>query len=382
MAAHGAKRNQQLREHFGTVATSHAVIVQNHDLVVLRQNLGKLGHLLGLHAANGFSPLRRLRHAIVFAKNVVLQVLVDGLVFRHAFRIETNRVLMQEVPIDNAALFLVKTHHLIGHSEHECHVRARAHGHPLGIEHLGRRVVQRVDRHELRALVARVDPVVDRRARRRPSRVGRPHDDVVGVLKVETVVGRVGLTRAAVGHRKAHLRHIERVRTVRRGVPTAHIAGQHVERGVVRLTVETGRAILVGDALDLFASKFNGLIPADDFPFVFAAHLAVRFLAATGLPALALQRVQDAVGAKALLLLSLATHATALLRVLDRILVRVVGLLTHHGAVLDHDLVHATAAAVVPACRRNPFAALCRVDGHFVLIDSFKTRLRRATGCG
>ena len=52
---------------------------------------------------------------------------------------------------------------------------------------------------------------------------------------------------------------------------------------------------------------------------------------------------------------------------------RVIGLLTNNGAVLDHDLVHAATTAVVPAGRGNPFATLCRIDGQLVLVDGLKT---------
>ena len=67
------------------------------------------------------------------------------------------------------------------------------------------------------------------------------------------------------------------------------------------------------------------------------------------LSAAQLLQFPDEASAEALLLLGFTAHATALLWILDGILVRVIGLLTNNGAVLDHDLVHAAPTAVMPA---------------------------------
>lgn len=124
-------------------------------------------------------------------------------------------------------------------------------------------------------------------------------------------------------------------------------------------------------------------------PLVLAAHRAVRLLAAAGLPPLALERVEDAVGAEALLLLRLAAHAAALLRELGRVLMRVVRLLANDGALLHHHLVHAAAAAVVPAGGGHPRAALLGVHRRrgipFLLLHlgrrSAAERRERCCGC-
>ena len=83
--------------------------------------------------------------------------------------------------------------------------------------------------------------------------------------------------------------------------------------------------------------------------------------------------MKNTVSAEALLLLGFTAHATALLRILNGILVRVISLLTNNGAVLDHDLVHAATTAVMPAGCGNPFAALCRIDRQLVLVDGLET---------
>ena len=160
---------------------------------------------------------------------------------------------------------------------------------------------------------------------------------------------------------------------MRRSIPSAHVTGKDIERGVVRLAIKTRGAVLVGNALDFLGCKLNSFVPADDFPLVLATHLAVGLLATARLPALALERMKDTVSAEALLLLGFTAHATALLRILDGILVRVIGLLTNNGAVLDHDLVHAATTAVMPAGCGNPFAALCRIDRQLVLVDGLET---------
>ena len=119
----------------------------------------------------------------------------------------------------------------------------------ISIKHLGGRVVQRVDGYELGALVARSHPIVDRRTGGRPSRIGRPHDNVLGVFKVKAIVCRIRITRTAVRSRKTHLRHVKRIRAMRRGIPSAHVTGKDIERGVVRLNLE--RLIEISNLLDV-----------------------------------------------------------------------------------------------------------------------------------
>lgn len=136
-------------------------------------------------------------------------------------------------------------------------------------------------------------------------------------------------------------------------------------------------AVLLLDGLELIANVTDGLIPADALPFVLAAHLAVRALRR---PSLALDGILQAIGAEALLLLRLAAHATALLRIIERVFVRIVGLLANYRAIFDHNLVHATATAVVPARCRRPFAALRGIDGHALCVGGLKAGFRRAAG--
>ena len=108
----------------------------------------------------------------------------------------------------------------------------------------------------------------------------------------------------------------KRVGAVRGGVPAAHAAAHYVNAGVGRFAIEARGAVFVGDALDFLARKVDCLVPANDFPLVFAAVLTIGVAAATRLPTLALERVHNAVGAEALLLLCLCSRNTAtLLRV-------------------------------------------------------------------
>ena len=79
---------------------------------------------------------------------------------------------------------------------------------------------------------------------------------------------------------------------MRRGIPSAHVTGKDIERGVVRLAIKARGAVLVGNALDFLGCKLNSFVPADDFPLVLATHLAVGLLATARLPALALERIQ------------------------------------------------------------------------------------------
>ena len=358
VAAHGAQSDNHLGNHLGAVATGHAVVVQQHGLVVLAHDARECGDLLRLNAADGVCPFGSLRRAVVGAQDVVFQVLVHLGVGRHALGVETDRVGMQEVPVDDIAFSLVEAKHLVGRGQQEGHVGAVANGQPVGVEHLGGSVVQRVDADELRAGLVSLDVVVRRGAGGRPRRVRSVHDDVFGILHVEAIVG---VAKAAA--RQADHFRTKRVGAVRSGVPAAHAAAHHVDAGVGRFAIEARGAVFVRDALDFLAREVDRLVPANDFPLVFAAVLAIGIAAAAGLPALAFERVHNAVGAEALLLLGLAAHAATLLRIIGAVLMAVVGLLADDSAVFHHDLVHATAAAIVPASCVNPRSAFFRVHG-------------------
>ena len=358
VAAHGAQSDNHLRDHFGAVATGHAVVVQQHGLVVLAHDARERGNLLGLNAADGICPFGSLRRAVIGAKDVVFQVLVHLSVGRHALGVEANRVGMQEVPVDDIAFGLVEAKHLVGRGQQEGHVGAVANGQPVGVEHLSGSVVQRVNADELRAGLVSLNVVVRRGAGGRPRRVRSVHNDVFGILHVEAIVG---IAKAAA--RQADHFRTKRVGAVRGGIPAAHAAAHYVNAGIGRFTIEARGAVFVRDALDFLARKVDCLVPANDFPLVFAAVLTIGVAAAARLPTLTLERVHNAVGAEALLLLCLAAHAATLLRVVRAIFVAVVGLLANDSAVFHHDLVHATAAAIVPASCVNPRSAFFRVHG-------------------
>ena len=288
--------------------------------------------------------------------------------------IEANGILVEELPIDDIALFLVETQHLVRGCEHERHVGAVAHRNPIRVEHLSGRVVQRIDADELGARLFGLDEVVRGRTGSRPCRIRGVHDDVLRVREVEAIV-----RLAAIGGRQADHVAAEGVRSMRGGIPSAHASAHHVDSRIGRLAVETRRAVFVADALDLLAGKLDRLVPADALPLVPAAHRAVRILTAAGLPPFALQRIENAVGPEALLLLGFTAHASALLGELGRILVRVIGLLANNRAFFHHDLVHAPTAAVMPTRGRHPGASLLRIHrrrGLFVFLD---LRRRRAS---
>ncbi len=201
------------------------------------------------------------------------------------------------------------------------------------------------------------------------------HDEV-GVEHVEAVVAIARI----VGGDADGGGGVEVVGTMRGGVGDGAMpaVGQKRREGVGRAvgSDEEGLVtVLLLDGLELVGHIVDGLVPADAFPFVLAAQIAVGIV---GAPVLALHGVLKAVDAEALLLLGLAAHASALLRVVEGILVRVVGLLADNGAVFNHDLVHATSAAVVPTGGRYPFAVLGGVGREFVLFVSLKRGIRGA----
>ena len=378
VAAHSAKRHEQLRNVLARIATSGGEVVKQPHVLLLADLASEPRDLLNGNAADGRRPLGVVLHAVVLSFQVIGEVDVFLQVFRLVVGVETDGVLVQKLPVDDVALGLVQADHLGSDAQQERRVGAGADGNPLGIEHLGGCRVDRVDGDELDARFLRADVVVARRAGGRPRRIGRVEHDGVCVQHVGTIVAhaRVGAGNAdGVGG-------IQKIGTMGSGVGGAGVPApcQKRRKREARAVASQQKrlvAVLLLDGLELIANVADGLIPADALPFVFAAHLAVRVLRR---PGLALDGILQAIGAEALLLLRLAAHTTALLRVIERVFVRVVGLLANHGTIFDHDLVHATAAAVVPARRRRPFSALRGIDGHALCVGGLKTGFRRAAG--
>ena len=118
-------------------------------------------------------------------------------------------------------------------------------------------------------------------------------------------------------------------------------------------------AVAVGffDAFDFVSDVGVRLIPRDALPLVLAAQLALGVVAAARLPRRALHGVLQTIGGKHVVALCAAAHASALLRIVGAVFMRVVGFLANDHAIFDQRLVQATASAVVPACSRDPGTA-------------------------
>ncbi len=370
VTAHSADRHEQLRQVLRTVAASGGEVMQHPHVVLHADFACKPGDFLHRHTANLGSPRGVVLHAVILAFQVVQEVHVFLQVGWLVIGIEAHRVFIQEVPIDDATLGLVEAHHLRRNAQQKRGVSTRANRNPLGIQHLGRRGVNGVDGDELHTGFLSANVVIAWRTSGRPCGIRSVEHDCVGIQHVGTIVAY-----ASVGSRNTDsVSSVQKIGTMRSGISRVQMAAPCQKRGKSQTRAVAAQqkctvAVLFLDGLELVANILDGLVPANALPLITAAQVAVGVFRG---PVLALQGVLDTVSAEALLLLSLTTHAAALLRVIERVLMRIVSLLTHHGAVFDHDLVHAAAAAVVPACRRYPLAVFRRVDGQLMLIDGLK----------
>ena len=115
-------------------------------------------------------------------------------------------------------------------------------------------------------------------------------------------------------------------------------------------------AVFLIHALQLVGDIRQRLIPRDALPFVLAAQFAMGVLAAARLPMLALHGVFDAVGIVNLLAQRAAAQASALLRVVEAIFVRIVGLLANDHAIDHIPAIHAHLIAILVAVNGHPLA--------------------------
>jgi hypothetical protein len=136
------------------------------------------------------------------------------------------------------------------------------------------------------------------------------------------------------------------------------VAAQSVQNyvstdGAVVTGQESLRTVSVLDLGVLVSYILDSLVPRNSLPLVLTTQVTVGVLRG---PVLSLHRILDTVSTKALLLLSLTTYTTSLLREVERVFVSIVGLLTDNDTVLNHYFVHAAAATVVPAGCGDPLA--------------------------
>ena len=102
-----------------------------------------------------------------------------------------------------------------------------------------------------------------------------------------------------------------------------------------------------------FSHVLEGLVPADTLPFISTAQLALRIFE---FPVLAFHRILQTISCETLFALRMAANATALLRICGAVFVGIVCLLPHYDSIPHERFVHATPAAIVPACSAYPHA--------------------------
>ena len=279
MTAHSAQRHEQLRNVLARIAASGGEVMEQPHVLLLADFACEPGDFLNGDAADSGRPLGVVLHAVVLSFQIVDEVNVFLQVFGLVLSIETDGVLVQELPVNNVTLSLVQADHLGSDAQQERRVGASADGNPLGIEHLGRSRVNRVDSDELDARFLSADVVIARRAGGRPCGIRRVKHDGVGVQHVGAVVAH-----ACVGARNADgVGGVQKVGAMRRGVRGAGVSTpcqkrRKREARTVASQQECLVAVLFLDGLELVADVADGLIPADALPFILAAHLAVRVI--------------------------------------------------------------------------------------------------------
>ena len=188
MAAHSANRHEQLRNVLAAIAARGSEVVQQPHVLFLADFTCEPGNLVRRNAANLRGPLGIMLHAVVFALKVVKEVNVFLQVFGLMVGVKTDRVFVEEVPVDDIALGLIETNHFRSDAQQECRVGTSANRNPLGIKHLRRRGVNGVDGDEFDAGLLSANVVIARRTRGRPCRIRGIEHDRIGIEHVGTVV--------------------------------------------------------------------------------------------------------------------------------------------------------------------------------------------------
>ncbi len=386
MAAQGAHGHECLRQVFRAEATGSRIAVEEYHLVFLASQLGIPSDVLHGRSADFACPFRGFRHAVVFTQNVVAVVLVGGGVVGHGLGREAYRAFVHEVPVDDVALFVIQTDHLVDDTQQKRRVRAGTNADPPCAQLRGRHVVAGTHVDEFGAcILGVVQPV--HAGMLRPSGVAAVQHNGVGVGQVIFVRPHHDVGVVAPGI-QAQCLGLESPTTERLRLGVVHRAtddGEHGRRGSPAPTVADDGIlpVLLVYALQLVNNVGERIVPADAFPFVLAAQFAMGSLAAAGLPVLALHGILDAVDVVHLLAQGAPAQAAALLRTVEAVLAGVVGLLAHHHAIHHIPHVQAHLVAILMAVDGHPFALPGNDAGvgcHDMRPVAFRLRVRGTAG--
>ena len=365
VAAHGAQAGRQLRELFGVIGAGAGPGGENGNIVVLAEDARNLAQGIGGDAGNLFRPFRRLGNAVIFAAQIVEEVLVRLHIIGHVILVLAEAAAIQEIPVDEGAVLILFQHH-IGHCHHGRHIRTRTDGNPLRVQNGGGVRIDRIEDHKLDPRLFPLDGIVRRVAQGGPGRVIAEGHNIVAVQEIQAVVVAVVVVAAVAPADRAGCVP----GTPGGGRPGVQIVDvQFVQQAVCLSAQREDGIVAVGavDALHLIVDQGCGLVPGNALPLIDAAQLSVRIPRG---PVLALHGIFQAVQASRLILLGIAAQAGPLLTVDLIVGAEVVRALTDDDAILDTGADQTLAAAVVPAGRRDPGAALRSI------------RNRRLTGRG
>ena len=192
MAAHGANRHYELWQAVHVVHAGIRCGAQEGDLVLLTHGNCEFANRIGVDAANLACPFGRFRRAVIGAHDVVFEVLIILGIGRHVVGVETDRALVQEVPIDDAFL-VVLLEHRVCQAEHEGHIGCGANRQPFRVERCGAFAIHRVDVDELGASLFGFKIVEHLAASGRPCGIHCHHHDGFAIAQIVAVVN--GLVR-------------------------------------------------------------------------------------------------------------------------------------------------------------------------------------------
>ena len=192
MAAHGANRHYELWQAVHVVHAGIRCGAQEGDLVLLTHGNCEFANRIGVDAANLACPFGRFRRAVIGAHDVVFEVLIILGIGRHVVGVETDRALVQEVPIDDTFL-VVLLEHCVRQAEHEGHVGCGANRQPFRVERCGAFAIHWVDVDELGASLFGFKVVEHLTAGGRPCGIHCHHHDGLAIAQIVAVVN--GLVR-------------------------------------------------------------------------------------------------------------------------------------------------------------------------------------------
>ena len=191
-----------------------------------------------------------------------------------------------------------------------------------------------------------------------PTLIRTIEHDRVGILQIKSIICHHAVRIFAVFDRRPYTDGSVKPIAVRLGAVPLATTAQKIEQVPFLSHVDNRTwAIVIIDALQLCGNIIERLIPANTLPLVNASFVAMGIIATTRLPALAFERILQAIDAENMLTQRMAARTRSHLRRFYGVILEVISLLAYHNAVHHVHLVQATSATVAPAFGGDPLAS-------------------------